>query len=67
MFENLTRAEYDALLRQDFCDLCRALLSRSEPQAAFATNWHIEVIAAKLARCVRARSAACSSTCRRGT
>ena len=31
MIENLTRVEYDTLLRQDFCHLRRALLLRSKP------------------------------------
>src|SRR5437667_12408441 len=41
--------EYDAILRSDlgyFAELCFRELN---PQAAFAMNWHIEVIAAKLA------------------
>ena len=46
---NLSPREYDAILRADFCYFAQRCFSHLNPQAAFATNWHIEVIAAKLA------------------
>jgi hypothetical protein len=49
MFENLTRAEYEVLLRQDFATFAARCFYDLNPQAAFAMNWHIAVIAAKLA------------------
>src|SRR5438270_5049854 len=45
----LSRREYEAILRLDlgcFAQLCFCELN---PQAVFLTNWHIEIIAAKLA------------------
>src|SRR5438046_3213232 len=49
MFENLTPAEYQVLLRQDFVSFAVRCFQDLNPQAGFLTNWHIEVIAAKLA------------------
>lgn len=49
MIENLTRVEYDALLRQDFATFAMRCFHDLNPQATLAMNWHIEVIAAKLA------------------
>src|SRR5436853_3600136 len=49
MFENLTPAEYQVLLRQDFVSFAVRCFQDLNPQAPFAMNWHIEVIAAKLA------------------
>jgi predicted phage terminase large subunit-like protein len=49
MMNDFSPCEYDAILRSDldyFAELCFRELN---PQAAFAMNWHIEVIAAKLA------------------
>ena len=48
MIENLTRAEYDALLRQDFGTFAARCFHDLNPQTELAMNWHIEVIAAKL-------------------
>src|SRR5436853_5171847 len=48
MFENLTPAEYETLLRQDFETFAARCFHDLNPQAELATNWHIEVIAAKL-------------------
>ncbi len=48
MIENLTRAEYLALLRQDFGTFAARCFHDLNPQAALATSWHLEVIAAKL-------------------
>src|SRR5258705_7897456 len=49
MIENLTRAEYDVLLRQDFATFAARCFHDLNPQTGLATNWHLEVIAAKLA------------------
>src|SRR5271166_6848268 len=48
MFENLTAAEYQVLLRQDFVSFAARCFQDLNPQADLAMNWHIEVIAAKL-------------------
>jgi predicted phage terminase large subunit-like protein len=48
MIENLTRAEYDALLRQDFGTFAARCFHDLNPQAELAMNWHLEVIAATL-------------------
>lgn len=44
----LPLAEYDAVLRSDFRFFAQRCFSELNPQAAFADNWHLEVIAAKL-------------------
>jgi hypothetical protein len=49
MIESLTRTEYDTLLRQDFPTFAARCFYELNPQAELAMNWHIEVIAAKLA------------------
>ena len=41
--------EYDAILRSDLGYFAERCFCEFNPQAAFAMNWHIEVIAAKLA------------------
>ncbi len=48
MIEDLTRAEYDALLRKDFALFAARCFHELNPQAELAMNWHLEVIAAKL-------------------
>src|SRR6516162_6355397 len=48
MFENLTHAEYDALLRQDLATFVERCFYDLNPQTELLTNWHLEVIAAKL-------------------
>jgi len=48
MFENLTPAEYQVLLRQDFVSFAVRCFQDLNPQAELAMNWHLEVIAAKL-------------------
>src|SRR5215813_13104740 len=48
MSEELTRAEYQALLRQDFTTFVARCFHELNPQAKLAMNWHLEVIAAKL-------------------
>ncbi len=47
MIEDLTRAEYEALLRQDFAIFAARCFHELNPQAELAMNWHLEVIAAK--------------------
>ena len=48
MIENLTRPEYETLLRQDFRTFVARCLYDLNPQTELAINWHLEVIAAKL-------------------
>ncbi len=43
--------EYRALLRQDFYLFSQRCFGQLNPQTAFLTNWHIEVLAAKLEAC----------------
>ena len=46
MIEALDRAEYDALLRQDFATFAARCFYDLNPQTELAPNWHIDVIAA---------------------
>ena len=48
MFENLTRAEYEVLLRHDLTTFAGRCFQDLNPQTCLAANWHLEVIAAKL-------------------
>src|SRR5258708_22021972 len=48
MIENVTWAEYAALLRQDFGTFAARCFHDLNPQAELAMNWHLQVIAAKL-------------------
>jgi hypothetical protein len=48
MFENLTRAQYEVLLRHDFASFAARCFSDLNPQLDLMMNWHLEVIAAKL-------------------
>jgi predicted phage terminase large subunit-like protein len=48
MFNNLTPAEYEVLLRHDFTTFAGRCFQDLNPQTCLATNWHLEVIAAKL-------------------
>jgi hypothetical protein len=48
MFENLTRPEYEVLLRNDFATFAGRCFQELNPQTELAVNWHLEVIAAKL-------------------
>jgi predicted phage terminase large subunit-like protein len=48
MIDNLTRGEYEALLRQDFATFAARCFHALNPQAELAMNWHLEVIADKL-------------------
>src|SRR6201981_1642146 len=49
MIENPTPAECETLLRQDFSTFAARCFFDLNPQTELATNWHLEVIAAKLA------------------
>jgi predicted phage terminase large subunit-like protein len=49
MIEDLTGDEYNTLLRQDFGTFAVRCFHDLNPQAELAMNWHLEVIAAKLA------------------
>src|SRR6266513_4362599 len=46
--EQLAPAVYDAILRSEFWFFAQRCFAELNPQAAFATNWHLELIAAKL-------------------
>src|SRR3984893_16644390 len=48
MIVGLTPAEYETALRQDFTTFVARCFHDLNPQAELATNWHLEVIAAKL-------------------
>jgi len=45
----LSLAEYQALLRHDPCSFLQRCFHELNPDARFLTNWHIELMAAKLA------------------
>src|SRR5215468_7964196 len=49
MISELSHREYDAILRSDLGFFAERCFYELNPQAAFLPNWHIEVIAAKLA------------------
>ena len=44
----LTPTEYAAVLRQDFCAFIGRSFLEINPQTRLLTNWHVEVMAAKL-------------------
>ena len=46
--KNLTRAQYNYLLRHDFTTFAGRCFKDLNPQTRLATNWHLEVIAAAL-------------------
>src|SRR5437763_1214465 len=46
--KDLTRAQYDFLLRHDFTTFAGRCFQDLNPHTCLATNWHLEVIAAKL-------------------
>src|SRR5437588_12097870 len=48
MFNNLTPAEYEVLLRHNFTTFAGRCFQDLNPQTCLSTNWHLEVIAAKL-------------------
>ena len=45
---DLSPAEYDAVLRSDFWFFAQRCFHDLNPQSKLAMNWHLEVIAAKL-------------------
>ena len=49
MIANLTATEYEALLRQDFSTFAARCFYELNPQTELGVNWHLRVIAAKLA------------------
>jgi predicted phage terminase large subunit-like protein len=49
MIANLTATEYEALLRQDFSTFAARCFYELNPQTDLEMNWHLQVIAAKLA------------------
>jgi len=49
VIKNLSPDEYDAILRSDLGYFAERCFCELNPQTEFLTNWHIEVIAAKLA------------------
>src|SRR6516164_1393579 len=48
MINELSRREYEVILRSDLAWFAERCFSELNPQAPFLPNWHIEVIAAKL-------------------
>src|SRR5262245_2319853 len=46
--KHLSLSEYEAVLRSDLSFFAQRCFAELNPQAAFAMNWHIEVIAARL-------------------
>jgi hypothetical protein len=48
MSENLTRAQYEVVLRHDFVTFAMRCFQDLNPQTDLAMNWHLEIIAAKL-------------------
>ena len=46
--KDLSGPEYDAILRSDFWFFAQRCFCELNPQTTLATNWHLEVIAAKL-------------------
>jgi predicted phage terminase large subunit-like protein len=51
----LTSAEYRILLQRDFCSFVQRCFYELNPQAKFLWNWHIEVMAVKLAACLEGK------------
>ena len=49
MISELSPCEYEAILRSDLGYFAERCFAELNPQTEFWTNWHIEVIAAKLA------------------
>jgi hypothetical protein len=45
---DLSRLEYEAILRSDLGCFAERCFAQLNPQTAFLMNWHIEVIAARL-------------------
>jgi hypothetical protein len=49
MISELSHREYGVILRSDLSCFAERCFYELNPQASFLMNWHIEVIAAKLA------------------
>lgn len=49
--EPMNPAEFDALLRRDFCAFAQRCFHELNPSTRFEWNWHIEVMAAMLQDC----------------
>ena len=47
--DKFTRSTYDTLLRLDFVSFAQRCFCELSPRAAFLMNWHVELMAAKLA------------------
>jgi len=47
--DKFTWGTYDTLLRRDFVSFAQRCFCELSPRTAFLMNWHIEIIAAKLA------------------
>ena len=56
MIKDLSPREYDAILRSDLGYFAERCFYDLNPQAPFLSNWHIEVIAAKLAAVAQRKS-----------
>src|SRR5499427_7500671 len=56
MISELSHREYDAVLRSDLGFFAERCFYELSPQTAFLPNWHIEVIAAKLAAVAQGRT-----------
>jgi predicted phage terminase large subunit-like protein len=52
---NLRREEYDAAQREDFYTFLARAFYELNPSARFLGNWHLELVAAKLAACFEGR------------
>ena len=63
MIENLTRTQYETVLRHDLASFAARCFHNLNPQAELAMNWHLEVIAAKLTAVREGKSGGSSSTC----
>ncbi len=51
--KNLTASEYFTALRNDLSAFIEGSFYQLNPDAQFLSNWHIEVIASELERCLR--------------
>jgi len=54
--KSIKPAEFDALLRQDFCAFAQRCFHELYPSTPFEWNWHIEVMAGKLQDCFRGKT-----------
>ena len=63
MIKDFSPREYDAILRSDLGYFAERCFYKLNPQAAFLPNWHIEVIAAKLAEVAQGKIQRLIITC----